>query len=150
MYGEVVIETESTHGLVVPSESIVDTGEVQYAFVAREGGRFEPRRVRLGRHSGTDVEVNGGLSEGETVVTTANFLIDSESRLRAAIAGLTTEGAKAPEAAAHGGAGPSCETDFDREQYPDKYQQCRACEIQHRGMGTMELDCKSTIAKPWR
>ena len=150
MYGDVVIKAEQTEGLVVPSESVVDTGEVQYAFVAREGGRFEPRKVRLGMRSGPDVEILDGLSEGETVVTTANFLIDSESRLRAAIEGLTAEGASAPSAATAGGQGSSCDTDFDRQKFPDKYQQCRACELQHHGMGTMEADCKSAIAKPWR
>lgn len=150
MYGDVVIETGRTEGLLVPSESVVDTGEVQYAFVAREGGRFEPRKVRLGMRSGTNVEVLDGLSEGETVVTTANFLIDSESRLRAAIEGLTADGGSASNAATAGGQGSSCDTDFDRQKYPDKYQQCRACEIQHRGMGTMEENCKNAIAKPWR
>src|SRR5262249_8417522 len=48
MYGDVVLETEGTQALVVPAEAIVDTGEMQYVFIAKEGGRFEPRRVKLG------------------------------------------------------------------------------------------------------
>jgi membrane fusion protein, copper/silver efflux system len=60
---------------------------VQYVFVAGQQGRFEPRRVQLGARAGERVEVRSGLAEGETVVTTANFLIDSESRLRATIEG---------------------------------------------------------------
>ena len=39
---------------------------------------------------------------------------------------------------------------IDKEKYPDKYQQYRACEVQHRGMGTMEDDCKNAIPRPWR
>jgi hypothetical protein len=80
------------------------------------------------------------------VVTTANFLIDSESRLRAAIEGQTagaTAAAAAPSAS-------SCDQMFDKAKYPDKHQACQACEVQHRGMGTMEEDCKKAIAKPWR
>jgi len=78
-------------------------------------------------------------------VTTGNFLIDSESRLRAAIEGQTSA-----ETAAGGGPSSTCTKDFDAQKYPDKVQACQACEIQHRGMGTMEDDCKNTIPKPWR
>lgn len=46
--------------------------------------------------------------------------------------------------------GPDCETEFDKTKFPDAYQQCQACVKQHRGMGTMEADCKSAIAKPWK
>jgi Cu(I)/Ag(I) efflux system membrane fusion protein len=71
---------------MVPAEAVVDTGEAKYVFVAREGGRFEPRIVEPGPRQGDQVEIVKGLAEGETVVTTGNFLIDSESRLRAALA----------------------------------------------------------------
>ena len=89
-----------------------------------------------------------GVAEGETVVTTGNFLLDSESRLRAAIDGQTA----APAAASSGGdgEGPDCANDFDVGRFPDKVRACRACERQHRGMGSMEEDCKSAIEKPWK
>jgi len=48
------------------------------------------------------------------------------------------------------GEGPSCANDFDATRFPDKARACRACEHQHRGMGSMEEDCKSAIAKPWK
>lgn len=148
MYGDVSLELPQAEGLVVPAEAIVDTGTVQYVFLAQDGGRFEPRKVRLGFESEDKVQVLEGVSEGDTVVTTANFLIDSESRLHAAISGeAATDGAPKPAAP---GQGPSCDTEFDKNKHPDKYQQCRACEVQHRGMGTMEEDCKKTIPKPWR
>ncbi len=77
--------------LMVPAEAVVDTGEPQYLFVA-EGGRplrAAPGQGRRARRR-THVEILSGVAEGETVVTTGNFLVDSESRLRAAIEGQTS------------------------------------------------------------
>jgi membrane fusion protein, copper/silver efflux system len=88
MTGEVVIDAAPTEGLAVPSEAVVDTGEHEYVFLAREGGRFEPRTVRTGARGDGAVQVLEGLAEGDLVVTTANFLVDSESRLRAAVDGF--------------------------------------------------------------
>jgi Cu(I)/Ag(I) efflux system membrane fusion protein len=87
MYGTAAFEVLSGSGLVIPSEALVDTGEHQYVFVAKGDGHFEPRLVKVGARSGDDVQVAEGLVEGETVVTTGNFLLDSESRLHAAIDG---------------------------------------------------------------
>ena len=142
MYGSVSLALPAKTGLMVPAEAIVDTGEMHYLFVAHQGGHFEPRQVQLGTQMGDTVEILGGVAEGETIVTTGNFLIDSESRLRAAIEGQTSPASKAGE--------DSCAKQFDAQKYPDKVQACRACEVQHRGMGTMEEDCKNAIAKPWR
>jgi Cu(I)/Ag(I) efflux system membrane fusion protein len=146
MYGNVALELPSASGLVIPVEALVDTGEHQYVFVAKAGGHFEPRLVRAAARTGDKVQIAEGLAEGETVVTTGNFLLDSESRLRAAIDGQTAS----PAAAAGGGDGPDCARDFDAARFPDKARACKACEIQHRGMGTMEQDCKSAIEKPWK
>ena len=88
MYGDVTLDLGDQSAIVVPSDALVDTGEVQYVFVSKGGGRFEPRRVRAGWSGGGRVAVLEGLAEGERVVTTANFLLDSESRLRAAIEGF--------------------------------------------------------------
>lgn len=146
MYGDVVIQLSSAQGVVVPFEALVDTGDFQYVFLAKEGGRFEPRRVSVGARSGEKVQILAGLSAGETVVTTANFLIDSESRLRAAIEG-TADSASAPALAAMPSA---CDVDFDKQKFPAKHEQCRQCELVHRGMGSMEQDCKNAIPRPWR
>jgi Cu(I)/Ag(I) efflux system membrane fusion protein len=94
MYGDVVIGLGEAEGLAVPNDAVVDTGELQYVFVAREAGRFEPRVVRLGARGDGKVQVLEGVKEGEAVVTTANFLVDSESRLRAAIEGFAPAAAK--------------------------------------------------------
>lgn len=101
MYANVTLDVGTVDGLVVPGEAVVDAGEVQYVFVARQGGRFEPRRVKLGWRSDEKVQILDGLSEGETVVTTANFLVDSESRLRAAIEGFATPDEAKPQPPVH-------------------------------------------------
>jgi hypothetical protein len=82
--------------LALPREAVLDTGDHQIVFVVRGEGQFEPRSVRLGREAEGYYEVLSGLSEGDEVVTSANFLIDSESRFRSALAafkGSSTAGA---------------------------------------------------------
>jgi Cu(I)/Ag(I) efflux system membrane fusion protein len=146
MSGTVYLDLPRTSGLLAPAEAVVDTGEAQYVFVAKAGGHFEPRLVKVGARLKDRVEILSGVSEGDVVVTTGNFLVDSESRLRAAIEGQTAPGADG------GAAKPvsACDSDFDARKYPAKANACRACEIQHRGMGTMVDDCKNAIPKPWR
>jgi Cu(I)/Ag(I) efflux system membrane fusion protein len=88
MYGRVTIDARGVSALVVPGEAIVNTGENTYVFLVRAGGHFEPRLVTAGQRIGDDVQIVHGLAEGDTVVSSASFLIDSESRLKAAIAGM--------------------------------------------------------------
>ncbi len=87
MFGDLTIEQAGGEGLVVPRSALIDSGEQQYVFVSEGAGRFVPRAVRLGARFQESVQVTEGLREGETVVTTGNFLIDSESRLRNALEG---------------------------------------------------------------
>jgi len=89
------IEVPLGRKLAVPAEAVLDTGERQYVFVFHGAGTFEPRTVTLGPRAGEDFEVLSGVAEGEEVVASANFLIDSESRFRAAVAAF----AKSPPAA---------------------------------------------------
>ena len=106
MYGQVdVASHRGPPPLVVPSEAVVNTGEMSYVFLAHAGGRFEPRRVWTGSSDGDHVVVLKGLAEGDTVVASASFLIDSESRLKAAIAGMGS-GADTSQRAAPGGMPP--------------------------------------------
>jgi Cu(I)/Ag(I) efflux system membrane fusion protein len=148
MYGNVLLDLPSTTGLLVPAEAVVDTGETHYLFVAKDGGHFEPRLVKVGARLKDRIEILSGVAEGETIVTTGNFLVDSESRLRAAIEGQT--GGARPGGAPAAAPASGCDADFDAKKFPDKHQACRACEVQHRGMGTMVDDCKNAIPKPWR
>jgi membrane fusion protein, copper/silver efflux system len=85
MSGALFIEVPAEETLTAPVEAVVDTGERQYVFVARGGGRFEPRAVRVGASADGRVQVLEGLEEGDSVVTSANFLVDSESRMRGAV-----------------------------------------------------------------
>jgi RND family efflux transporter MFP subunit len=78
--------------VVVPQEAVMDSGAEQLVFVAHEGGYFEPRMVRLGAKVGAEFIVLGGLKAGERVVTSANFLIDSESKLKSAVGGMGMPG----------------------------------------------------------
>jgi Cu(I)/Ag(I) efflux system membrane fusion protein len=86
MYGEMVLKSQSRTGLTVPIDAVLDSGARKIVFVALGDGRFEPREVQTGANLGESVEIRGGLKAGEAVVTRANFLVDSESRLRAALA----------------------------------------------------------------
>jgi Cu(I)/Ag(I) efflux system membrane fusion protein len=100
MFGEVVLHGKPREGLRIPQDAVVDSGTEKIVFVALGSGKFQPRIVRLGDSSGTYVEVTEGLQQDEQVVTRANFLIDSESRLRASLATLSGTGEpKIPERA---------------------------------------------------
>jgi Cu(I)/Ag(I) efflux system membrane fusion protein len=86
MFADVALRTALGSGLVVPESALIKTGERTLAFVDEEDGRLEPREVRVGAKVAEGLEVLSGLSEGERVVTAANFLLDSESSLKAALA----------------------------------------------------------------
>ncbi|MBI4552212.1 MAG: efflux RND transporter periplasmic adaptor subunit [Candidatus Latescibacteria bacterium] len=85
MYANIEIKTGQGEGLVVPDGAVLDSGTRQIVFVDKGGGRFEPREVKVGLHLTGAYEIRAGLQEGERVITSANFLIDSESQLKAAI-----------------------------------------------------------------
>lgn len=89
MYTNVEIKIPLGRRLVVPDSAVVDTGVRQLVFVVKGPGQFEPRDVRLGVHVEGLREVVSGVKAGDAVVTSANFLIDSESQLRAALGGMT-------------------------------------------------------------
>lgn len=83
MYVDAAIRAEIGRKLALPASALVDTGARKLAFVDLGSGRVEPREVQVGRQSEGFYEVLSGLKEGEKVVTAANFLIDSESKLKA-------------------------------------------------------------------
>ena len=80
----------------IPVDAIMDSGRKQIVFVARDQGFFEPRRVKTGWRLGDRVEIIEGLKPGERIVVSGNFLIDSESRMRLAAAGMFGEVTKDP------------------------------------------------------
>jgi Cu(I)/Ag(I) efflux system membrane fusion protein len=85
------VEFAVSHGgkvVTVPTSAVIDSGIKQIVLVRLAEGRFEPRTVKLGLRSENYVEVLEGIVEGEQVVTSANFLIDAESNLKAALSGM--------------------------------------------------------------
>ena len=84
--------------VTVPLSAVIDSGTRQIVLVEKGEGRFEPREVKLGERSENYVDVVDGVKEGESVVVAANFLIDAESNLKAAVGGFGHAG--------HGGSMP--------------------------------------------
>ena len=82
-------------------DALISSGTDEVVFVARDDGRFEPRRVKVGERARDYTEVLEGLSDGEAVVTRANFLVDSESRLRASLARISSDTATSSAHAGH-------------------------------------------------
>ena len=94
MYVDAEIDTGSGEPVVsVPDSAVMDTGSRQAVFIDKGQGRFEPREVKLGHRGDGYVEVRQGVADGEPVVVSANFLIDAESNLKAALKGFS-EGAQ--------------------------------------------------------
>jgi Cu(I)/Ag(I) efflux system membrane fusion protein len=89
MFANVQIEAgSSAKVLAVPASAVIDSGTRQIVLVRLAEGRFAPRPVSLGRRGDDYIEISGGVAEGEQVVTAANFLIDAESNLKAALSGM--------------------------------------------------------------
>jgi multidrug efflux pump subunit AcrA (membrane-fusion protein) len=89
MYAEVQLDTAGKSQVIaIPNSAVIDSGTRKVALVEVAEGRFEPRELELGMSSDDYVEVISGIGEGEKVVTRANFLIDAESNLKAALSGL--------------------------------------------------------------
>jgi hypothetical protein len=86
MFAEVLLQSALGGGLVVPANALLETGKRTLVFVDVGDGQLEPREVQVGAKVADGVQVLGGLSEHERVVTAANFLLDSESSLKAALA----------------------------------------------------------------
>jgi Cu(I)/Ag(I) efflux system membrane fusion protein len=76
------------NAVTVPDSAVIDTGTRQVVFVERGDGRFEPRDIKVGAQGDGYYQIISGVKAGEKVVTSANFLIDSESSFRAALQGM--------------------------------------------------------------
>src|SRR5436190_3301841 len=94
MYAEAEIDTGTGKQVIaVPDSAVIDSGSRQVVIIDKGEGRFEPRAVKIGRRGAGYVEISDGVKDGESVVTSANFLIDAESNLKAALKGLSDAGA---------------------------------------------------------
>ncbi len=88
MFANVELKINYGTKILVPQEAVMDSGDKQYVFVVHDGGVFEPRSIQMGAKLDGKVVVLSGLKAGETIVTSGNFLIDSESRLKSAMSGM--------------------------------------------------------------
>jgi membrane fusion protein, copper/silver efflux system len=105
MFADVSLRLEATEGVSIPDTALIDTGVRQVVFVEVAQGTFEPREVRVGVRGDGKVQIVAGVQEGERVVTKANFLLDSESRLRAALQRITQSAARPEKKDQSGGQG---------------------------------------------
>ena len=97
MYANVLLERTAGEALVVPEDAVLYAGEREFVFVDLGEGRLRPQRVETGLKVGDHVEILSGLAEGDVIVTSGNFLIAAESRLKLAMEHWGEEGAaKAP------------------------------------------------------
>ncbi|MDD5435368.1 MAG: efflux RND transporter periplasmic adaptor subunit [Nitrospira sp.] len=92
MYVNVALQADvAENALSIPDSALIDTGTRQVVIIDKGDGRFEPRDVEIGAKADGYYEIRKGVNAGESVVTSANFLIDSESNLRAALGGMEGE-----------------------------------------------------------
>jgi RND family efflux transporter MFP subunit len=103
--------------LTVPEDAVLDTGTQQYVFIDKGSGYFEPREVKVGERASGFYLLKGGVKSGEQVVTSANFILDSESRLKGAFANM---GAPKRPAAAPAQAGQQLQIQLRTEPDPAK------------------------------
>ena len=85
MFVDVELEMDFGEGLVVPVSAVMPTGKRNIVFVDKGEGKLEPRLVELGKKFGNDYAINSGLTNGERVVSSANFLIDAEAKVQGAL-----------------------------------------------------------------
>jgi multidrug efflux pump subunit AcrA (membrane-fusion protein) len=97
MYADVQLAIDYGMQVVVPSEAVLNSGTSQVIFIAKPGGYFEPREIKVGDQFDGQYVVLAGLKPGEKIVASGNFLIDSESRLGSAMQGMAGMQAKPPE-----------------------------------------------------
>ena len=97
MFADVHLKADLGTGLSVPQSAVIDSGGRRLVFIDRGEGSFEPREVQLGVQVGGGFQVLSGLADGERVVTSANFLLDSESSLRSALSDMATPAPKSPD-----------------------------------------------------
>ena len=139
MYVNVALKVPLGEQLVIPASGVLQSGTRQIVFVDRGGGYLEPREVQLGTRAGDEYIVQRGLKAGERIVTSANFLVDSESQLQAALGSFVPPppGAGAAAAMNAPAAQTSTQVDFSTDPSPV-----------HKGLNQYRVRLKSTDGSP--
>jgi len=113
MFANVEMTAPAGSAVVIPLNALLDSGREQIVFVGQRDGYFEPRKVKVGRRLGDEVQILDGIKEGELVATGAAFFLDSESQLRASLQGF------APAVAAAATPEPAGQLDITFRAVPD-------------------------------
>lgn len=130
--------------LTVPISAVIDSGTRQIVLVQLAEGRYEPREVSLGSRSDNYVEVLNGVAEGEQVVVAANFLIDAESNLKAALGGLGHAHGGAPKEGTQDNAPPTAEHSGHGAQ--SAAEQAKPAVVGHQAQGKLDaINADGTI-----
>jgi YHS domain-containing protein len=149
MFVDVEFEIQEPEGISVPYDAVLDSGRRKVVFVSAGQGVFEPREVTTGTRYGDRVQIVQGLHQGDNVVVSGLFLLDSESRLRLAAAsaakpalaagattdpvcGMAVDPAKAAHSSTYNGSNyyfcsPSCKSQFDKD--PARFAAKKAGEL---------------------
>lgn len=134
IYGTTNFRVLPRSALTVPRDAIVDTGNAQHVFVVASERRFLPRPVKLGTRFDDRIEVREGLQEGESVVASGVFLIDSESRLRASGGGTGhAHGSMEKDPSSTNGEGPSPSAKAPARPQPEPTAQPATGDRRHEG-----------------
>ncbi len=107
-----VLASRQVNALTVPAESIVRTGTQEQVFIRRAPGQFEPRKVTVGVSANGQIQIVSGLDEGEVVVTSGQFLIDSESKLKEATAKMLDAAWQNPDTPPEAGPAPDMQPEM--------------------------------------
>ncbi|MGC2184632.1 MAG: FixH family protein, partial [Terriglobales bacterium] len=136
MYVNVSIAVPLGHQLVIPASGVLHSGTQQIAFVDHGNGYLEPREIEVATRIDDHIVVLNGLKAGERIVSSANFLVDSESQLQAAIGAFTPPPPGAGTAAMNGPAERTA-VDFSTDPSPP-----------HKGANSVRVKLTSSDAKP--
>lgn len=118
-YVTLAIRTSGGHALAVPKEAVIDTGVKRYVILARPDGYFEPREIQVGEPVDDYYPVRAGLQPGDRVVTSAQFLIDSETNLQAAMQSMAGMHGGAEGGAEAGGGEPPAQEPLGQARAPE-------------------------------
>lgn len=137
MYVNVSIAVPLGHQLVIPASGVLHSGTQQIAFVDHGNGYLEPREIEVGTRIDDHIVVLNGLKVGEHIVSSANFLVDSESQLQAAIGSFLPPPPGAGAAAAMNGTAEQIAVDFSTDPSPP-----------HKGANSVRVKLTSSDGKP--
>lgn len=122
MFVNVALKTGMGRALVIPASAVLQSGTRQLVFLDQGGGNLQPQEVSVGQRVGDDFIVLKGLKEHQSVVTSANFLIDSESQLQAAAGSFTPPPPGAGATGAHAGAPNASQANIEFSTDPNPPQ----------------------------